>query len=190
MRVLLLAPPGAGKGTQGVRIAERYGAGYLSTGDMLRAEVASGSELGARVKSIMDSGGLVSDELMIDLLRERLPAAAAGGGYVLDGFPRTVPQADAAWTLTEELGLPLEAVVLLEVDDDTVTERMLARAAVSGRADDNEATIRNRLAVYKEKTEPLVAFYAAKGILHRIDGSPTIDEVSVAVFDLLDGIAG
>ena len=159
-RLLFLGPPGAGKGTQAARLCEANGMSHLSTGDLLRSEVAAGTALGLEAEAVMNRGELVSDELVLAIVESQMKTLS-GSGWLLDGFPRTVPQANALEPLLKELEQPIEAVVLLELDDAVLIERLLAR----GRDDDNEAVIRNRLEVYREKTSPLISFYRDKGLL-------------------------
>ena len=175
--IVMLGAPGAGKGTQAVRIAETHGIPHISTGEMLRGAIAAGSELGQKVKEIVESGALVPDELVIEVIRERLTQPDAQKGFVLDGFPRTIGQAEALDTLLAELGRPLEIVLELELAEETAVERMLGRAAEQGRADDTPEVIKNRFAVYRRQTEPLSNYYRSTGILVAIDSSPGMDEV-------------
>ncbi|WP_022797790.1 adenylate kinase [Thermus islandicus] len=170
--VIFLGPPGAGKGTQAARLAEELSFKKLSTGDILRDHVARGTALGQQVKPIMDRGDLVPDELILALIREEL-----ADRVVLDGFPRTLPQAEALDRLLQETGTRLLGVVLVEVPEEELVRRMLRRAELEGRSDDNEATIRRRLQVYREKTEPLIQYYERQGALRRVDGLGTPDEV-------------
>jgi adenylate kinase len=180
MRLLFLGPPGAGKGTQAERVAERMGIAHVSTGDMFRA-LDTGTELGRRVKGIMESGGYVSDDIVIEMLADRIGEDDAEKGFILDGFPRTLPQVRA---LDDLLGADgLDAVVLFEIDEDEVVNRMLAR----GRADDTEDTIRTRLAVYREQTEPLIDLYDARNVVRRVDAEGEIDEVTPRVVEALQG---
>jgi len=175
-RLLFLGPPGAGKGTQAMRLARAIGVPHISTGAMLRQAVAEGTDLGQRAEAIMAAGNLVPDDLMIAMVAERLGRDDAACGYLLDGFPRNVHQA-AALDGTIGDGV-LEAVVLLEVAEDELVERLLIRARQEGRADDNEETIRRRLQVYYEETEPLVAYYPAHQVeVITIDGVGLIDDV-------------
>jgi len=175
--IVMLGAPGAGKGTQAVRIAETHGIPHISTGEMLRGAIAAGSELGQKVKEIVESGALVPDELVVEVIRERLSQPDAQKGFVLDGFPRTIGQAEALDTLLAELGRPLEIVLELELAEETAVERMLGRAAEQGRADDTPEVIKNRFAVYRRQTEPLSNYYRSTGILVAIDSSPGMDEV-------------
>ena len=185
MRILILGPQGSGKGTQAQRIAAAYGVPHIATGDMFRAAVATGSELGAQVGPILERGDLVPDDLTIQLIRERL---AEEDGFVLDGFPRTVPQAEALDAMLEEIGKPLDAVILLQVSDDVATERLRERAAKEGRADDSPEAIANRLRQYHELTELVVDRYQQAGIEVIVDGEQTMDVVFAAIQDALEGV--
>jgi adenylate kinase len=171
-RLLFLGPPGAGKGTQAERLADRRGLLHLSTGELLRAEVRAGTPLGQEAEQVMARGELVSDALVLAIVRGRLEDHS--GGWLLDGFPRNLPQAEALDGLLGELEQQIEAVILLELDDALLIERMLAR----GRSDDNEDAIRNRLEVYREQTEPLIGYYRGLGLLHAVDASGTIEAIS------------
>lgn len=178
MKLLFVGPPGAGKGTQAQRVAEKLGIAHVSTGDMFRA-LDPATDLGRRVKEIMDSGGYVSDDIVIEMLGERISRPDAAAGYILDGFPRTLPQTEA---LDGLLGVDgLDAVVLFEVDEEEVVGRMLGR----GRADDTEETIRTRLRVYTEQTEPLVALYDSRGIVARVDAVGDVEEITGRVLEAL-----
>jgi adenylate kinase len=178
--VLLMGPPGAGKGTQATRLAVARNLTKLSTGDMLRAHVGAGTELGRRAKSIMDAGDLVPDEVIIGMVRSELTAAQAVR-FLLDGFPRTSAQAAALDALLAELGASVTAAVAIEVPDDELVRRMLQRAAEEGRSDDNEATIRNRMNVYHAQTRPLFDYYQGQGKLHAVDGVGAIDAVTARI---------
>ncbi len=186
MRILILGPQGSGKGTQAKRIAEVYGVPHVATGDILRAAVADGSELGAKVRPILERGDLVPDDLMVGLIRERL---ADEDGFVLDGFPRTMAQAEALDAMLEEIGKPLDAVILLQVSDEVATERLRARAEKEGRADDSPEAIRNRLRLYHELTELVVDRYQLAGIEVIVDGEQTMGEVFADIQDALEGVA-
>ena len=177
MDLLIFGPQGAGKGTQAARVAAEYGIPHVATGDILRAAIGAGSELGLRVRAIVERGDLVPDALMIDLIRERLGEPDAAGGFVLDGFPRTLAQAEALDELLRELGRGLHAVIVLEVSDEVATERMLSRAAIEGRADDTPEVIANRLRTYHEQTAPLVEWYRARDLAVPVDGTPPVEEV-------------
>lgn len=191
MRLILLGPPGAGKGTQAQRIVEKYGIPQLSTGDMLRAAVKAGTEVGLRAKAVMDAGGLVSDDIVNQIVAERVQDADCQKGFILDGYPRTVPQAKA---LTENLrgkNLGLDAVIELKVDEAALMQRIEKRVAdtvAAGgtvRADDNPESFRKRLVEYREKTAPLSAYYAQEGQLKVLDGMAQIDEVTAAIDAIL-----
>ncbi|CAI8157296.1 MAG: adenylate kinase [Prochlorococcus sp.] len=170
-RLLFLGPPGAGKGTQAERLCNAHGLMHLSTGDLLRAEVAAGSPLGQEAEAVMNRGELVSDELVLAIVEKRLSTQA--GGWLLDGFPRNVIQATALEPLLAQLKQPIEAVVLLELDDAVLIARLLAR----GRADDNEAVIRNRLEIYREKTAPLIDHYRQQGLLTSVEAQGSVEEI-------------
>ena len=186
MRILILGPQGSGKGTQAKRIAAAYGIPHVATGDILREAVADGSELGAQVRPILERGDLVPDDLMVGLIRERL---ADEDGFVLDGFPRTMAQAEALDAMLDEIGKPLDAVILLRVSDEVATDRLRARAAAEGRADDSPEAIRNRLRLYHELTELVVERYRLVGTEVVVDGEQTVDEVFAAIQDALEGVA-
>ena len=185
MRLLILGPQGSGKGTQAKRIADAYGIPHVATGDILRAAVANGSELGRLVRPILERGDLVPDELMVGLIRERL---ADEDDFVLDGFPRTVAQAEALDTMLDEIGKPLDAVILLQVSDEEATKRLRARAEQEGRADDSPEAIRNRLHLYHELTELVVDRYQLAGIEVIVDGEQTMDDVFASIQDALAGV--
>ena len=179
-RLLFLGPPGAGKGTQAARLCDANGMKHLSTGDLLRGEVAAGTTLGQEAEAVMNRGELVSDELVLAIVESQMKALT-GDGWLLDGFPRTVPQAEALEPLLAELGQPIQAVVLLELDDAVLIERLLSR----GRADDNEEVIRNRLEVYREKTEPLISFYRDKGLLISVPAQGSVEEITERIVKAL-----
>lgn len=186
MRVLLLAPPGAGKGTQGARLAEHYDITHISSGDLLRQHIQAGDELGTRVRSYLAAGDLVPEEVISELLLPPVQEAAARGGFVLDGFPRTLDQAKLAFLQAQSTHTEFEAVLFLDVPDDVLVKRLLAR----GRgADDTETTIRHRLEVYHAETEPLVEFYDGRGLLHRVNGDQPMEDVTAACIAVLDATA-
>ncbi|MFC5068185.1 adenylate kinase [Flaviflagellibacter deserti] len=181
MRLILLGPPGAGKGTQALRLVERHEIVQLSTGDMLRAAVAAGTEIGLKAKAIMDAGELVPDTVVVGIVAERIEQDDARNGFILDGFPRTVPQAEALDEMLAEKGLRLDAVIELKVDEGILLSRIQKRAGETPggpRADDNEEALVKRLAVYREQTAPLVDYFRSKGLLQTVDGMAPIDEVS------------
>jgi adenylate kinase len=185
-RIVLLGPPGAGKGTQGQVLCQRLGVPAISTGDMLREAVADGSELGNKVQGIMNSGALVDDATMADVVRDRLAKPDAGRGYLLDGYPRTLPQAETLAGILRDASEELDAVLLVDVPEDELVRRALLR----GRADDKESVIRERLRVYREKTAPLIGYYRERGLLREIDGNRPIEEVTaqmVRVFGVPSG---
>lgn len=205
MRIVLLGAPGSGKGTQAKRLMEKHGIPQISTGDILRAAVASGSELGRKAKAVMDAGQLVSDEIMLGIISERLDQPDAANGFILDGFPRTEQQAQDLEALLERKGQPLDAAVLMDIDFDVLTKRLTGRRTCSKtgkllniyfspkeeieaclqaggelvqREDDREETIAKRLEVYRSQTEPVIAFYRARGKLRTIDADGSMDEVT------------
>jgi adenylate kinase len=185
MRILILGPQGSGKGTQAKRIASARGLAHVATGDILRDAIAVQSELGRQVAPILERGDLVPDELMIDLIRERLERE---DGFVLDGFPRTLPQAEALEEMLAQIGKPLDAVILLDVDDEVATGRLHGRAVEEGRADDSPEAIRNRLRLYHELTEPVVERYRGNGRLVSVDGEGTVEEVATDIADALSRV--
>ncbi|HBK47572.1 MAG TPA: adenylate kinase [Xanthomonadaceae bacterium] len=177
MRLVLLGPPGSGKGTQAARLKERLRIPHISTGDLLRAEVAAGTPLGLQAKEVMARGDLVSDEILLGMLESRLGQADAGAGFILDGYPRNLAQADALDGLLAKIGQPLDAVVQLDVATDLLVERIAGRAKAEGREDDNPESVRKRLQVYNDSTAPVIGFYEQRGKLARVDGVGSLDEV-------------
>ncbi len=191
MRLILLGPPGAGKGTQAARLTEKFKIPQLSTGDMLRAAVKAGTPIGLQAKAVMDAGGLVSDEIVCGIISDRIEQADAKNGFILDGFPRTVAQAKALDELLAKKSMGLDAIVELKVDENALLARIEKRAAetlAAGgtvRADDNPEAFKVRLVSYREQTAPVSAYYASKGVLKTVDGMAPIDEVTKALDSVL-----
>lgn len=177
MNILLLGPQGSGKGTQAKLIADAYGLAHVGTGDMLREAIANGTELGQRVQPLVESGQLVPDELMVELIRDRLARPDAADGFVLDGFPRTMAQAEALDAMLREIGRELDVVFELQISEAAAVERLLKRAEEEGRTDDTPEAIRTRLALYRQNTEPLGEHYRARGILVGVDAELPIPAV-------------
>ena len=190
MRIVLVGPPGAGKGTQAGRIVERYGGVHVATGDILRSNAERGTELGRTASRYMDRGDLVPDEVVIGMVLERMGEGDCAGGFVLDGFPRTVPQAEALERRLAELGRPLDAVVSFEIDEAELRERLAGRAEEQDRAEDeDEGAIRRRLELFDRETEPLLGFYDARRLLVRVRAEGDPDEVAGRIAAALDGRA-
>ena len=189
-RLLLLGPPGAGKGTQAQLLIARLGIPQISTGDMLRAAVAAGSAVGRKAKSYMDVGKLAPDAIVIEAAEERLGRPDAKQGFILDGFPRTVAQAEALDRMLPRLGCQLERCVAITVDEIELGKRLLRRAEIEGRTDDNDASIRTRMREYREKTQPLIAYYKSRGVLREVDGIGNVDEVARRIAQALEGGEG
>ncbi len=216
MNLILLGPPGSGKGTQAKLIVEKYGIPQISTGDMLREAVAKGTELGKEAKKYMDAGKLVPDEVVIGIVKERLQQPDCEKGFILDGFPRTIPQAEALDKILEELGKKIDAVINIQVPEEEIVKRIVNRRTCKNcgavyhliynppkednkcdkcggelyqRDDDKEEVVRQRYKVYKEQTEPLVEYYAKKGVLYNIDGTKSIEEVFAEIDKILQKLA-
>ena len=189
MDILLLGPQGSGKGTQAKRIAAEYGIPHIATGDMLRAAMAAGTPLGLKVKPIYDAGRLVPDEIMIELIRERLDEPDAADGFVLDGFPRTMPQAEAFDAMLREIARELTVVFALQVSDEICVARLLKRAQEEGRVDDTPEAIRTRLDLYHRETEPLVEHYRATGNLVGIHADRSVEQVFAEIQEALEHVA-
>lgn len=186
LNIVLFGPPGAGKGTQSKSIIEKYGLIHLSTGDMLRAEKASGSDLGEEVKSIMEQGLLVSDEIVIALISKRLDTNPDANGFIFDGFPRTVPQAEALDTLLQEKDTSITYMLSLKVAEEELVTRLVKRGLEQGRSDDNETTIRKRIVEYNTKTLPVEGYYRDQDKLHEIDGMGEVDEIEARISKVLN----
>jgi adenylate kinase len=189
VNILLLGPQGSGKGTQANRIEAEYGIPHIATGDMLRRAIAQETELGRQVEPIVETGRLVPDELMIELIRERLGEPDTEEGFILDGFPRTSAQADALDTMLSEIGRELSIVFEFQLPDEIATERLRRRSELEGRADDTPEAIARRLALYHEQTEPLVEHYRLQGNLVGIHGDRTVNEVFSEIQQALDQVA-
>ncbi len=196
MRLILLGPPGAGKGTQAQRLVEHYRIVQLSTGDMLRAAVAAGTPVGLKAKDMMARGELVPDEMVVEIVSQRIDEPDARNGFILDGFPRTVRQAEALDRMLADKGLSLDAVIELKVAEERLVSRIESRIAQMQergetlRPDDNPDVLRKRLVAYREQTAPLIAFYRAKGQLRSVDGMAPIEEVYQSIRQALDGARG
>lgn len=186
MKVIFLGPPGAGKGTQAKLLAAKRHLAHISTGDMLRAAVAEGSDLGKQVKGVLDSGQLVSDDLIVQLIQERVQKSDCAQGYILDGFPRTVPQAEALKQMLAKAGAAITAVISFEVAEEAVLGRLTHRAGVEARADDAAEVQRERLRVYREQTAPLIDFYRKEHLLRPVDASGAVEAVQQLVESALD----
>jgi len=188
VNILLLGPQGSGKGTQAKRIAEEYGLAHIATGDMLRAAIAAQTPLGRVVKPIVERGDLVPDELMVNLIRERLDDEDTREGFILDGFPRTMAQAEALDSMLSEIGRDLDIVFELQINDDVAVDRLGKRAVEEGRTDDTPDAIARRLSEYHEKTEPLVGYYRLRGNLVGIHGNKPIDDVFSEIQEALQTV--
>ncbi|MDQ2754884.1 MAG: adenylate kinase [Actinomycetota bacterium] len=189
MRLLMVAPPGAGKGTQAKRLADHYDIEHISSGDLFRQEVAAGTEIGRQAKRYLEAGDLVPDEFVLNLVASRVAAAAAAGGYILDGYPRNVHQAEAARELAanyENIGF--QSVIHLRVSRDELRGRMVARSKLEARTDDTAATIEHRLEVFDSQTEPLLEYYANRGLLLSVDGELTVAAVTATIIAHLDAM--
>lgn len=177
MRIVLLGAPGSGKGTQAALLVKHLNLPHISTGELLRSAVKAGTELGQKAKAVMDRGELVSDDIMLGLIEERLSEPDAAAGFILDGYPRNLAQAESLDKLLDRLGQPVDEALQIDVDVEMVIERIAKRAAEEGRSDDTEEVVRNRMKVYTDQTAPVVDYYAQKGLLSRVLGEGTIEEV-------------
>lgn len=185
MRLVLLGAPGSGKGTQAAKLREHLQVPHISTGDLLRAAVKAGTPLGLQAKAVMESGALVSDEIVLGMLEERLTAGDTGNGFILDGYPRNLAQANALDALLKKLDQPVDIAVQLDVDTELLIERIAGRARVEGRADDTPEAVRNRLKIYNEATAPVVDYYRNAGKLACVDGVGSVDEVFSRILETL-----
>ena len=185
MRLVLLGPPGSGKGTQAARLKDTLGVPHISTGDLLRAEVAAGTPLGLQAKEVMARGDLVSDAILLGMLESRLGREDVAGGFILDGYPRNLAQAGALDGLLAKIGQPLDAVVQLDVATELLVERIAGRAKAEGRADDNPDSVRKRLQVYADQTAPVIDFYRQHGQLTVVDGVGGLDEVFTRILEAI-----
>lgn len=190
MRLIIMGPPGAGKGTQATVVAERYSIPAISTGDIFRANVSEGTELGREAKRYMDAGEYVPDEVTNAMVRDRIAQADCSNGFLLDGYPRTVAQVRELDGMLESSGDRLDAALVLTVDEDELVQRLLHRAEVEGRTDDTEEVVRRRQEVYAEQTAPLIEVYEERGKLVRVDGMGEVDEVTARIFAALDDATG
>jgi adenylate kinase len=186
INILIFGPPGSGKGTQSVRLAEKFNLLHLSTGDMLRAEIAAGTELGKKMSAIMSKGELVPDEVVIEMIAVKIDSVKDKAGFLFDGFPRTVAQTGALEKMLNDRGMKIDSMLVLDVDYDELVRRMIARAEHSARADDKDpAVVANRIDVYKEKTEPIIDFCREKGLYQPVNGVGSIDDIFGRLSDLV-----
>lgn len=185
MRLVLLGAPGSGKGTQAARLKDHLQVPHISTGDLLRAEVAAGSKLGLQAKEVMARGDLVSDDILLGMLEDRFSRPDTRDGFILDGYPRNLAQAAALDALLARIGQPMDVAVQLQVDNEHIVERLAGRAKAEGRADDSPETVRNRLAIYDEQTAPVIEFYREHGQLTVVDGVGTLDAVFTRIVQAL-----
>ena len=190
MRLIIVGPPGAGKGTQASRIAASFGIPAISTGDIFRANIKNETDLGKQVKDILSSGGYVTDQVTNAIVRDRLHEDDAAQGFLLDGYPRTLPQVDALDAMLAEDGHALDAVLELTVDEEAVVQRLIKRAEIEGRSDDTEQVIRERQALYRKETAPLAELYGQRGLLVQVDGMGEVDEVTTRIEEALRGAQG
>ena len=186
---LIFGPPGSGKGTQSVKLAEKFNLMHLSTGDMLRAEIAAGSELGKRMSTIMSKGELVPDEVVIEMIASKIDSTKGKAGFLFDGFPRTVAQTEALEKMLNTRGMKIDSMLVLDVEHDELVKRLILRAEASGRPDDKDpAVIENRIDVYKEKTEPIIDYCRKKGIYQPVNGVGSIEDIFARLSEKIKGI--
>ena len=190
MRLIIMGPPGAGKGTQAAFIADKFDIPAISTGDIFRANVSAGTPLGVEAKRYMDAGEYVPDEVTNSMVRNRIAEDDAAAGFLLDGYPRTVAQVHELDGMLADAGLSLDAAVVLTVDGEAIIQRLLKRATIENRADDTEEVIRRRQEVYTEQTAPLIEVYRERGLLVEVDGMGEVDEVTQRIFTVLEGLKG
>lgn len=189
INILIFGPPGSGKGTQSVKLAEKFNLSHHSTGDMLRAEIAAGTELGKKMSSIMSKGELVPDEVVIEMIADKIDSTKGVAGFLFDGFPRTVVQTDELEKMLNARGMKIDSMLVLNVDHDELVKRLIARAEQSGRPDDKDpAVIENRIDVYKAKTEPIIDYCRKKKIYQPVNGMGTIDEIFGRLSDIMKKI--
>ncbi len=188
MRLILMGPPGAGKGTQAKFVADHFGVPAISTGDIFRANVSQGTPLGVEAKKFMDAGEYVPDVVTNQMVRNRIAEEDADPGFLLDGYPRTLAQVEELDSMIVDTGHQLDAVVVIRADSDELVQRLLARAQTEGRADDTEDVIRRRQEIYLAETEPLIAVYKARGLVHEIDGMGEVEDVTKRIFEALDAV--
>ncbi|MET0255874.1 MAG: adenylate kinase [Luteibacter sp.] len=187
MRLVLFGAPGSGKGTQATRLKERLGVPHISTGDLLRGEIKAGTDLGLKAKGLMDAGHLLPDDIMLGIIEHRLGEPDARPGFILDGYPRNLAQADALDSVLARIGQPLDVVVKLDVPDSAIVDRCEVRFEKEGRPDDNPDTVKKRLGIYADQTAPVADFYKQRGKLQVVDGVGELDEVTQRVLDVLPG---
>lgn len=186
LNIIIFGPPGAGKGTQSQYLKEKYHLTYLSTGDILREEIAAQSETGLKIKEIVNKGGLVSDEIVVSIIEKRVSNNLKSNGFLFDGFPRTVRQAELLDEIFNKYNLKISGVLSLEVAEDILIRRMLNRGKISGRTDDNIDSIKHRFVEYEEKTKPVLSYYQNKHLLHHINGAEKIEDISNNIYQVID----
>ena len=188
LNIVIFGAPGSGKGTQSEKIVEKYGINHISTGDVLRAEIKNGTELGKTAKGYIDQGQLIPDSLMVDILAAKFDSFKDSKGVIFDGFPRTIPQAEALKQMLKERGQEVSVMLDLEVPEDELMTRLIKRGQMSGRADDNEETIKKRLVVYHSQTQPLIEWYKQEGLHYHIDGLGSLDRIFSDISKVVDAL--